>query len=60
LQCKVPSYIQLEYKDILVNTNSSFVLQARSCGVTLKGQMLPTTAALPGELARPPPAFVCM
>lgn len=49
LQCKQPSYIQLEYDQILVNTNSSFVLQSRSSGITLKGQMLPTTVQQPGE-----------
>lgn len=49
VQCKVPSYIQLDYEAILVNTNSSFVLQSRSTGITLKGQMLPTSVQLPGE-----------
>lgn len=48
-QCKVPSYIQLDYEQILVNTNSSFVLQSRTNGITLKGQMLPTTVQLPGR-----------
>jgi hypothetical protein len=32
----------------MLNTNSSFVLQSRTTGVTLKGQMLPTTLQLPG------------
>jgi hypothetical protein len=45
----VPSYIQLDYEQILVNTNSSFVLQSRNTGIILKGQMLPTTVQLPGE-----------
>jgi hypothetical protein len=48
VQCKVPSYIQMDYQQILVNTHSSFVLQSRVTGVTLKGQMLPTTVTLPG------------
>ena len=48
MQCKVPSYIQLDYQQIMVNTNSSFVLQSRTTGITLKGQMLPTTVQLPG------------
>lgn len=47
-QCKVPSYIRLEYQQILDNSHSSFVLQARSSGLTLKGQMLSTTVQLPG------------
>lgn len=47
----MPSYIQLEYEQILYNTNSSFVLQSRTTGITLKGQMLPTTVPLPGTEA---------
>lgn len=50
-QIKHPSYIQLDYQQVLLNTNSAFMLQARASLVTLKGQMLPTTLSPPG--ARP-------
>jgi hypothetical protein len=55
----VPTFIQLEYKQILDNTHSSFVLQGRSTGVTLKGQMLPTTAVLPGAFAAAACGVLC-
>jgi len=47
LQLKHPSYIGLDYQQVVLNTNSTFVLQARASLVQLKGQMLPT-ALSPG------------
>lgn len=48
LQCKHPGHLQLDYQQIRLHTNNTFVLQARSSTLSLKGQMLPTTVQLPG------------
>jgi hypothetical protein len=44
--------MQLDYQQIRLHTNNTFVLQARSSHLSLKGQMLPTTVQLPGALAQ--------
>jgi hypothetical protein len=51
LQCKHPGHLQLDYQQIRLHTNNTFVLQARSSHLSLKGQMLPTMVQSPGELA---------
>lgn len=50
LQCKHPGHLQLDYQQIRLHTNNTFVLQSRSNMLSLKGQMLPTTVQLPGKL----------
>ena len=49
LQSKHPAHVSLDYSGIAQHTNNSFVLQARSSGLMLKGQMLPTNTVLQGD-----------
>jgi len=49
-QLKHPSYITWDYGQMLLNTNSAFVLQARASLVQLKGQIVPTTITPAGDL----------
>lgn len=59
LQCKHPGHVQLDYQQIRMHTNNTFVLQARNSVLALKGQMLPTSLQLPGEVVLGQCAWQC-